>query len=125
MHIALSPAPRPPPTRAQAGKKSREAKRRLVGDALTVKEDELEVNNRRRVAKAAADKKYNDLIKSSMLRGDKREKIISQDLLRAEMQMAYKRGTPLCVCAYFYLSYLSVCLCISLTSLVMLSEHTT
>lgn len=51
----------------------------------------MELIRTRRLAKEAANKKYDDLIKKSIV-GEKRDKIISQDLLRAEMQMAYKQG---------------------------------
>lgn len=75
----------------RAGKKAQEAKRRATGDSLTMKEDEMEMNVKRRKAKEAANQKYDNLVKAS-IKGAKRENMQSQDMLRAEMQMAYKQG---------------------------------
>ncbi|CAM9975089.1 unnamed protein product, partial [Hapterophycus canaliculatus] len=73
------------------GKKANEAKRRASGDALSMKEDEMEMNLKKRRAREAANAKYDNLVKAS-IKGAKRENMQSQELLRAKMQNAYKHG---------------------------------
>ncbi|CAM9478077.1 unnamed protein product, partial [Laminaria digitata] len=72
-------------------KKAQEAKRRAAGDSLSMREDEMEVNLKKRRAREAANQKYDSLVKAS-IKGTKRENMQSQELLRMEMQMAYKHG---------------------------------
>ena len=74
-----------------SGKKAQEAKRRAAGDSLSMREDEMEVALKKRRARAAANEKYDNLVKAS-IKGTKRENMQSQELLRMEMQMAYKHG---------------------------------
>lgn len=49
------------------------------------------MNMKKRQARAAANAKYDNLVKAS-IKGAKRESMQSQELLRAEMQNAYKTG---------------------------------
>ncbi|CAM9712726.1 unnamed protein product [Discosporangium mesarthrocarpum] len=72
-------------------KKAKEAKKRVKGDAAALREDELEVQRARQRKKELANQKFDRLVKASIT-GAKRESMRSQDLLRAEMQMAYKQG---------------------------------
>ncbi|CAN0363199.1 unnamed protein product [Ectocarpus sp. 12 AP-2014] len=72
-------------------KKASEAKRRASGDALSMREDEMEMNLKKRRAREAANAKFDNLVKASIT-GSKRENMQSQDLLRAKMQNAYKQG---------------------------------
>ena len=51
----------------------------------------MEVALKKRQARDAANKKYDSLVKAS-IKGTKRENMQSQELLRMEMQMAYKHG---------------------------------
>lgn len=51
----------------------------------------MEMNLKKRKAREAANAKYDNLVKAS-IRGSKRESMQNQDLLRAEMQNAYKTG---------------------------------
>lgn len=78
-------------TSSNVGKKLRDAKKRASGDALSMKEDEMDMRMKKRRAKEAADQKYDNLIKSSIT-GKKMADMRSQELLRAEMQYAYKQG---------------------------------
>ncbi|CAN0461985.1 unnamed protein product [Ascophyllum nodosum] len=56
-----------------------------------MKEDEIAMKQKRLKAKEESNKKFDNLIKKSIT-GDKLESMKSQDLLRAQMQLAYKRG---------------------------------
>lgn len=51
----------------------------------------MEVALKKRRARDAANQKYDSLVKAS-IKGAKRENMQSQELLRMEMQMAYKHG---------------------------------
>lgn len=73
------------------GKKALDAQKRFSGDALSVREDELEMNKNKRKVTEAANRKYTDLVKAS-IKGTKRQEMQSQEMLRAEMQNAYKHG---------------------------------
>ena len=73
------------------GKKAREMKKRAAGDAQTIKEDEMDMKIKRLKAKEEFNKKYDSIIKAS-IKGDKRETMQSQDMLKAQMQVAYKQG---------------------------------
>lgn len=73
------------------GKKALDAQKRFSGDALSVREDELEMNKNKRKATEEANRKYTDLVKAS-IKGTKRKEMQSQEMLRAEMQNAYKHG---------------------------------
>lgn len=82
------------------GKKASEAKRRASGDALSMREDEMEMNLKKRRAREAANAKFDNLVKKSIT-DSKRENMQSQDLLRAKMQNAYKHGAS---CVFFFFS---------------------
>ena len=56
-----------------------------------MKEDEIAMKQKRLKAKEESNKKFDNLIKKSIT-GDKLESMKSQDLLRAQMQLAYKQG---------------------------------
>lgn len=73
------------------GKKASEAKRRASGDALSMREDEMAMNLKKRRAREEANAKFDSLVKKSIT-DSKRESMQSQDLLRAKMQNAYKQG---------------------------------
>lgn len=74
-----------------SGKKALDAKKRSTGDALSMREDEMAMTKSRRKAKEVANQTFTDLVKAS-IKGSKRENMQSQDMLRAEMQNAYKHG---------------------------------
>lgn len=66
-------------------------KKRAAGDSQTIKEDEMDMKIKRLKAKEEFNKKYDNIIKAS-IKGDKRENMQSQDMLKAQMQVAYKQG---------------------------------
>lgn len=86
-----------------SGKKAQDAKRRAAGDSLSMREDEMEVALKKRKARDAANQKYDSLVKAS-IKGTKRENMQSQELLRMEMQMAYKHGALLFFARRFVLA---------------------
>ncbi|CAM9367408.1 unnamed protein product, partial [Choristocarpus tenellus] len=72
-------------------KKAKEARKRTTGDSEALRQDEMEVQRNRIKKKELANQEFDRLVKASIT-GKKRESMQSQDLLRAEMQMAYKQG---------------------------------